>query len=788
MEKSEQIQEKLPNEAPSSKKGVLCKENLRKGNQNIYFRKLYILAMNRNKEQQNYIEEQLKLIQNLKGKLASKCDVMKAMEVANTALEKECNEALTAAKCELEMLNQEKLKWQVEADLNFEKIVKESNKALTVAKRELFFLTQEKMSLQDEVDINKDKIEDLEMYIEKFQQDLSMESTMNERLILEKMNFQDEADINKDKIEDLEMSMDKFQQDANRELEKLKQELSMKSAVTTVSTRFSKTGKRIGRPPKEGTQMLINSLGNMAVTASTTSLIQEKIQVSTTAIEKKVKQSDDALTVVRCELENLNQEEMNWQAEADLNKAKIEDLELQMEEEKKQQRKEQKEKRIRQETIQNIRRKLDSNFDVIEAMKVENTALEKTVEESNKALTVTERELLSLTTEKMSLQVEMDENKDKIEDLKMFIEKTQQDAKYELEKQNQELSKEFAMNKMLFQEKMNLQVEADMNKAKIEYLEKSIEARKLTVDTAFETYVKEFNEALKTASCELEMLNQEEKMKWKVEADMNKIKIADLEISITNFRSNSKLELEKQKQELSVESAMNKMLIQKKMNLQLEADMNTAKIDKLEKFIEKAQQDAKCELEKQKQEKINLKKEVGMKNSIIEDLEESLEKAQQDAKRDLEKMKQELSLKSAMTNINTPEQKESDVKARKITNKLVVKIFNVIGEDLESLMSLKPEELISRYEQVTNSDKVEEISENLADLKNKLNLQNIQKEAYEKQHLEMMEVLNIPGANRSFANILPSVIALKESLNKVQDQNEIEHYSHAQVVIESQQD
>ena len=50
-----------------------------------------------------------------------------------------------------------------------------------------------------------------------------------------------------------------------------------------------------------------------------------------------------------------------------------------------------------------------------------------------------------------------------------------------------------------------------------------------------------------------------------------------------------------------------------------------------------------------------------------------------------------------------------------------------------------------------------------------------------------MNVLNIPGENRSFSNILPSVIALKESLNKIQEQNEIELYSHAQDVIESHQ-
>jgi hypothetical protein len=53
--------------------------------------------------------------------------------------------------------------------------------------------------------------------------------------------------------------------------------LPLDGAAVTGSTRFSKTGKRIGRPPKKGTQMAISSLGtgtvigNMAVTASAAS-------------------------------------------------------------------------------------------------------------------------------------------------------------------------------------------------------------------------------------------------------------------------------------------------------------------------------------------------------------------------------------------------------------------------------------------------------------------------------------------------------------------------------------
>ena len=37
-------------------------------------------------------------------------------------------------------------------------------------------------------------------------------------------------------------------------------------------TRFSKTGKRIGRPPKKGTLLANSSLGGMAVSAATSSV------------------------------------------------------------------------------------------------------------------------------------------------------------------------------------------------------------------------------------------------------------------------------------------------------------------------------------------------------------------------------------------------------------------------------------------------------------------------------------------------------------------------------------
>ena len=70
-------------------------------------------------------------------------------------------------------------------------------------------------------------------------------------------------------------------------------------------------------------------------------------------------------------------------------------------------------------------------------------------------------------------------------------------------------------------------------------------------------------------------------------------------------------------------------------------------------------------------------------------------------------------------------------------------------------------------------------------MKTKLLLQRQQKELYEKQHIEMMEILNIPVENRGFDTILPAIQDLKNSLSVMQEQAETNHYTNAQALIES---
>ena len=97
-------------------------------------------------------------------------------------------------------------------------------------------------------------------------------------------------------------------------------------------------------------------------------------------------------------------------------------------------------------------------------------------------------------------------------------------------------------------------------------------------------------------------------------------------------------------------------------------------------------------------------------------------------------------------------------------------------EHLRYLLSLEPEELFKKYEENSmnkaNSDrtKLEETTETLQDVKNKLKLQREQREIYEKQLNEIKEALHfpLPVENYTFANVLTIVKTLVE-LNELSE-------------------
>ena len=162
-----------------------------------------------------------------------------------------------------------------------------------------------------------------------------------------------------------------------------------------------------------------------------------------------------------------------------------------------------------------------------------------------------------------------------------------------------------------------------------------------------------------------------------------------------------------------------------------------------------------------------LKQECASKSQIIQDLQTEIEQK----------------------NLKIQALEDSGTKAQKIKDFLTTKIFlnDSANESLQSLLNLEICELFTKYEKITtvNNSKLQETIETLADVKTKLNLQIVKREAYEKQHTEIMALLNLPKENWCFANILQAIKSLKESNSEMRDEIEADHYENAGIAIAS---
>jgi len=125
-------------------------------------------------------------------------------------------------------------------------------------------------------------------------------------------------------------------------------------------------------------------------------------------------------------------------------------------------------------------------------------------------------------------------------------------------------------------------------------------------------------------------------------------------------------------------------------------------------------------------------------------------------------------------------------------DKLAAKVclFSTNKESLHSLLKLDAIKLFLKYEEVmatkaSDSEKYDQLAETLGKVQKKLEFQEEQKEIYEKQLSEIMDILKFPAGNRSFENILPEIRNLKESLGNIQGQIEVDNYANAQAVLES---
>ena len=174
-------------------------------------------------------------------------------------------------------------------------------------------------------------------------------------------------------------------------------------------------------------------------------------------------------------------------------------------------------------------------------------------------------------------------------------------------------------------------------------------------------------------------------------------------------------------------------------------------------------------MEKIKQDLYALQAEITTKNERIQSLETSDKKSAQSDLEFLEKM----------------------------TDSWAVKIFeNDKKQTLRNLITLKPQILYDKYEEMMGKAmamardkeriKYEEISDKLSKKNLQLTIQIEKREAIEKQHSEVMDIINNAVENKCLENILPSIKSLKNANSKMQhEQIEANLYSDAQAILES---
>jgi len=165
--------------------------------------------------------------------------------------------------------------------------------------------------------------------------------------------------------------------------------------------------------------------------------------------------------------------------------------------------------------------------------------------------------------------------------------------------------------------------------------------------------------------------------------------------------------------------------------------------------------------------------EIKLKTEITS-AQKALEESKAEAKVELEKVEHQLQTEVA----SKKSLEESNTKYRKLRQDWAVKVYqsDPRNEDLDNLLSLEPEKLFKKYEQIMkfNDSNVVKVEGEIDDTMKgkKLNLQIQQRELYEKEVDGIMDVLKMPSEDRVYTNILPMIKNLLEQVDT-------EHYTNA---------
>ena len=279
-----------------------------------------------------------------------------------------------------------------------------------------------------------------------------------------------------------------------------------------------------------------------------------------------------------------------------------------------------------------------------------------------------------------------------------------------------------------------------------------------------------------------------------------KSKIRALEKSNTE----GKVELEKVKKQLQTEVSSKKSLeesvakyqkLKQLLATKIIGNENQASENYVEWFelnskiqaLEKANDEAKTKLEteatsaKKALEKLNAEAKVELEKvenqlqTEVASAKKALEKIKAEAKIELEKVENQLQTEVA----SKKSLEESLAKYQKLKQLLATKIFqsNPSNEDLIALLNLEIEKLFEKYDQIIRFNKLDRVKEEVdCTMKDKkLDLQILQRELYEKELDEIMDVLKMPSGDRTYTNILPMIKGLLQQVDTDHCTNAVEN-------------
>ena len=205
----------------------------------------------------------------------------------------------------------------------------------------------------------------------------------------------------------------------------------------------------------------------------------------------------------------------------------------------------------------------------------------------------------------------------------------------------------------------------------------------------------------------------------------------------------------------------------------IECAEKTSKIQALEIakcWLETGLASAQKGLEESKVECIEKRSEI----QALEIAKIKLETEVTSAQRALEESKEELKKVKNLLEIEAASKKSLEA----LRQDWAIKVYqsDQSNEDLVNLLSLEPEKLFNKYDQIMkfNDSNIVKVEGEIEDTKKdkKLNLQILQRELYEKELDGIMDVLKMPAGDRVYTNILPMIKNLLEQVDT-------DHYTKA---------